>query len=161
METLTLDLLTLNSHRALDTERVNSLPPPPEPQVPTKTEDFALHFSVFLSCLPRLEMLAKVEYGVQKYIKVPQSDECFHFLQFLQDVLLLSVMEKFSFQPLLFKEGVLVLTDTSDTEVDSDIFDELVKTGVRAFKVGYRKQQQILTSVWLKMNHSHRYSQSL
>ncbi|MEQ2276065.1 hypothetical protein XENORESO_017498 [Xenotaenia resolanae] len=135
METLTLDLLTLNSHRGLDTERVNSLPPPPEPQVLTKTEDFALHFSVFLSCLPRLEMLAKVEYGVQKYIKVPQSDECFHFLQFLQDV-----MEKFSFQPQLFTEGVLVLTDTSDAEVDSDIFDELVKTGVRAFKVGYRKQ---------------------
>ncbi|MED6269118.1 hypothetical protein CHARACLAT_029946 [Characodon lateralis] len=49
-------------------------------------------------------------------------------------------MEKFSFQPQLFTEGVLVLTDTSDAEVDSDIFDELVKTGVRAFKVGYRKQ---------------------
>ncbi|MED6284547.1 hypothetical protein CHARACLAT_020212 [Characodon lateralis] len=49
------------------------------------------------------------------------------------------VMEKFSFQPQLFTEGVLVLTDTSDTEVDSDIFDELVK-GVQAFKVGYRKQ---------------------
>lgn len=29
-------------------------------------------------------MLAKVEYGgVQKYIKVPQSDENFNFLQFL------------------------------------------------------------------------------
>ncbi|MED6259447.1 hypothetical protein ATANTOWER_023013 [Ataeniobius toweri] len=49
-------------------------------------------------------------------------------------------MEKFSFQPQLFTEGVLILTDASDTEVDSDIFDELVKTGVRTFKVGYRKQ---------------------
>ncbi|KAL3983373.1 beta-galactosidase [Sarotherodon galilaeus] len=68
-------------------------------------------------------MLAKVEYGgVQKYVKVAESDECFHFHQFLKD------------------EGVLILTDTSDTEVDSDIFDELVKSGVRAFKVGYRKQ---------------------
>ncbi|XP_013856449.1 uncharacterized protein LOC106512361, partial [Austrofundulus limnaeus] len=81
-------------------------------------------------------MLAEVEYGgVQKYIKVPQSDESFHFLQFLQEV-----MDKFGFQPQLFTAGVLVLTDTSDTEVDSDIFDELVKSGVQAFKVGYRKQ---------------------
>ncbi|KAL3984486.1 hypothetical protein ACER0C_016111 [Sarotherodon galilaeus] len=81
-------------------------------------------------------MLAKVEYGgVQKYVKVPERDECFHFHQFLKDV-----MDKFSLQPQLFTEGVLILTDTSDTEVDSDIFDELVKSGVRAFKVGYRKQ---------------------
>ncbi|KAL4000605.1 G2/M phase-specific E3 ubiquitin-protein ligase [Sarotherodon galilaeus] len=81
-------------------------------------------------------MLAKVEYGgVQKYVKVPQSEECFHFLQFLKDV-----MDKFSLQPQLFTEGVLILTDTSDTEVDSDIFDELVMSGVQAFKVGYRKQ---------------------
>ena len=34
----------------------------------------------------RLKMLAKVEYGgVQKYIKVPQTDDNFHFLQFLQE----------------------------------------------------------------------------
>lgn len=49
-------------------------------------------------------------------------------------------MDKFSFQPQLFTEGVLVLTDTSDTEVYSDIFDELVKSGVQSSKVGYRKQ---------------------
>ncbi|CAI5686117.1 unnamed protein product [Oreochromis niloticus] len=49
-------------------------------------------------------------------------------------------MDKFSLQPQLFTEGVLILTDTSDTEVDSDIFDELVMSGVQAFKVGYRKQ---------------------
>ena len=31
-------------------------------------------------------MLAKVEYGgVQKYIKVPLTDDNFHFLQFLQE----------------------------------------------------------------------------
>lgn len=49
-------------------------------------------------------------------------------------------MDKFSFQPQLFTEGALVLTDASDTEADSDIFEELVKSGVQAFKVGYRKQ---------------------
>ncbi|MED6285622.1 hypothetical protein CHARACLAT_031057 [Characodon lateralis] len=71
-------------------------------------------------------------------------------------------MEKFSFQPQLFTESVLVLTDTSDTEVDSDIFDELVKTGVELSRLGTESsQQQILSSVWLKMNHSHQYSQSL
>ncbi|MEQ2315484.1 hypothetical protein AMECASPLE_022920 [Ameca splendens] len=59
------------------------------------------------------------------------------------------VMEKFSFQPQLFTEGILVLTDTSDTEVDSDIFDELVKTGVRAFKVGCRKQPATVLWVWM------------
>ncbi|XP_035760815.1 uncharacterized protein LOC102792227 [Neolamprologus brichardi] len=83
-------------------------------------------------------MLAKVEYGgVQKYVKVPESDGCFHFHQFLKDV-----MDKFSLQPQFFTEGVLILTDTSDTEVDADIFDELVKSGVRAFKVGYRMQTE-------------------
>ena len=34
---------------------------------------------------------------------------------------------------------MLALTDASDTEVDADTFDELIKSGVRNFKVGYRK----------------------
>ena len=36
-------------------------------------------------------------------------------------------------------EGVLSLTDASETEVDADTFDELVKSGVRNFKVGFRQ----------------------
>lgn len=36
-------------------------------------------------------------------------------------------------------EGVLSLTDTLETEVDADTFDELVKSGVRNFKAGYRQ----------------------
>ncbi|KAK1890988.1 Co-chaperone protein HscB like [Dissostichus eleginoides] len=80
-------------------------------------------------------MLAKVEYGgVQKYIKVPQIDENFDFLRFLQEV-----TDKFSLEPQLLTEGLLNLTDTSDTEVDADIFDELIKSGVRNFKVGFRQ----------------------
>ena len=34
---------------------------------------------------------------------------------------------------------MLALTDASDTEVDADTFDELIKSGVRNFKVGCRK----------------------
>ncbi|XP_029918844.1 uncharacterized protein LOC115367312 [Myripristis murdjan] len=47
------------------------------------------------------------------------------------------VTDKFSLQAQLLTEGVLALTDASDTEVDADIFDELIKSGVRNFKVGY------------------------
>ncbi|XP_073349133.1 uncharacterized protein [Pagrus major] len=76
-------------------------------------------------------MLAKVEYrGVQKYIKVPQMEENFDFLQFLQ-----AVTDKFSLQAQL-DEGVLSLTDTSGTEVDADAFDELIKSGIQSFKIG-------------------------
>lgn len=35
-------------------------------------------------------------------------------------------------------EGGLHLFDTSDTEVEADTFDELIKSGVRDFKIGYR-----------------------
>ncbi|XP_034530081.1 uncharacterized protein LOC117805460 [Notolabrus celidotus] len=80
-------------------------------------------------------MLAKVEYGgVQKYIKVPQSDGNFDFLQFLQEV-----TNKFSLQAHLLTEGELRLNDESGTEIDADVFDELLKSGVRKFKVGYRQ----------------------
>ncbi|KAM7423196.1 hypothetical protein PAMA_010972 [Pampus argenteus] len=80
-------------------------------------------------------MLAKVEYGgVQKYIKIPHIDEIFDFQKFLQEVL-----DKFSLQAQLVADGVLGLTDTSETEVDGDTFDELVKSGVKNFKVGYRQ----------------------
>ncbi|CAL8239263.1 unnamed protein product, partial [Gadus morhua 'NCC'] len=47
--------------------------------------------------------------------------------------------DKFSLQAQPLSEGVLALTDASDTEVDADTFDELIKSGVRNFKVGYRK----------------------
>ncbi|XP_076128819.1 uncharacterized protein LOC143109895 [Alosa pseudoharengus] len=78
-------------------------------------------------------MLARVEYrGVQKYIKVPQNDENFDFLQFLQ-----TVTDKFSLQAESLNEGLLSLTDTSGTEVDADIFDELIKSGIQNFKIGY------------------------
>lgn len=49
------------------------------------------------------------------------------------------VTDKFSLQAQLVTEGVLSLTDTSETEVDADTFDELVKSGMRNFKVGYRQ----------------------
>ncbi|XP_028306759.1 uncharacterized protein LOC114478457 [Gouania willdenowi] len=82
-------------------------------------------------------MLAKVEYaGVQKYIKVPQNDENFDFFNFTQEVI-----QKFSLQALLQTEGELRLHDESGTEIDADVFDELLKSGVRNFKVGYHQQQ--------------------
>ncbi|CAB1437336.1 unnamed protein product [Pleuronectes platessa] len=93
-------------------------------------------------------MLAKVEYGgVQKYIKIPQIDENFDFQKFLQEV-----TDKFSLQAQLVTEGVLSLTDTSETEVDADTFDELVKSGVRNFKVGY--QQYPITDIAITLDES-------
>ena len=44
-----------------------------------------------------------------------------------------------SLESQLLTEGLLNLTDTSDAEVDADIFDELIQSGVRNFKVGYRQ----------------------
>ncbi|CAB1457801.1 unnamed protein product [Pleuronectes platessa] len=93
-------------------------------------------------------MLAKVEYGgVQKYIKIPQIDENFDFQKFLQEV-----TDKFSLQAQLVTEGVLSLTDTSETEVDADTFDELVKSGVRNFKVGY--SQYPITDIAITLDES-------
>lgn len=46
---------------------------------------------------------------------------------------------KFSLQAKLLTEGVLILTDESGTEVDADIFDELITSGVRNFKIGNRQ----------------------
>lgn len=122
-------------------------------------------------------MLGTVEYGgVQKYVKVPRSEECFDFTRFLQDGLchfifylnqpyivvsfrikalwiviynfhclyfFFPVADKFGLQVQLLTEGVLVLMDQSGTEVDEDIFDELLKSGVKNFKVKY-KQQPVL-----------------
>ncbi|KAK0155497.1 hypothetical protein N1851_002087 [Merluccius polli] len=93
-------------------------------------------------------MLAKVEYGgVQKYIKIPQIDGNFDFQNFL-----IEVTDKFSLQAQLVTEGVLSLTDTSETEVDADTFDELVKSGVRNFKVGYR--QYPITDIAITLDES-------
>ncbi|KAM9707915.1 uncharacterized protein ACNS7B_000376 [Menidia menidia] len=153
---MTLCLSTLNSYSGFDTQSVHSETPPPKLQVPNEAEEnFALHFAVIQTRLPSLEMLVKVEYrGVQKYMKVPESDECFHYTKFLQDV-----TAKFCCEPQLFTEGVLVLTDTSDTEVDSDIFDELVRSGVRAFRVGYQKQLATDLTLILKSTKSRKKGQ--
>ncbi|XP_062250621.1 uncharacterized protein LOC133960013 [Platichthys flesus] len=98
----------------------------------------------------RTKMLAKVKYGgVEKYIKIPQIDENFDFQKFLQEV-----TDKFSLQAQLVTEGVLSLTDTSETEVDADTFDELVKSGVRNFKVGYRQYPVTDSSVILDTSPS-------
>ncbi|XP_077951683.1 uncharacterized protein LOC120811737 isoform X3 [Gasterosteus aculeatus] len=76
-------------------------------------------------------MLAKVEIGgVLKYVKIPETDGFFQFDMFLQEV-----NDKFSLQPDSFSEGQFTITDMSGTEVDGDIFDELVKSGVLTFKV--------------------------
>ncbi|XP_055054374.2 uncharacterized protein [Misgurnus anguillicaudatus] len=74
------------------------------------------------------EMLAKVECrGAQKYVVVPQTEERFDFERFLQQI-----TEKFSLLP--ETEGPITITDESGTEVDRDVFDELVKSGVLSFK---------------------------
>ncbi|XP_049338304.1 uncharacterized protein LOC125803859 [Astyanax mexicanus] len=80
-------------------------------------------------------MLAKVEYGgKQKYIKIPQSEETLEYQRFLQDI-----ATKFGLQPENLKEDQLVLTDESGTEVDEDIFEDLVKSGVLNFKFSFRQ----------------------
>lgn len=76
-------------------------------------------------------MLAKVEFrGVQKYITIPQTEERFDFDRFHQEI-----TEKFSLPPESQTEGHFTLTDESGTEVDGDVFDELVKSGVLIFKL--------------------------
>ncbi|XP_030267473.1 uncharacterized protein LOC115578579 [Sparus aurata] len=64
----------------------------------------------------------------------------------------LHLTDKFSLQAQLVTEGVLSLTDTSETEVDADTFDELVKSGVRNFKAGYR--QYPITDVAITLDES-------
>lgn len=51
------------------------------------------------------------------------------------------MIQKFSLQALLLNEEELRLYDESGTEIDADVFDELLKSGVRNFKVGYRQHQ--------------------
>lgn len=57
---------------------------------------------------------------------------CYCFILIL---FILLVNDKFSLQPDSFSEGQFTITDMSGTEVDGDIFDELVKSGVLTFKV--------------------------
>ncbi|KAK7877511.1 hypothetical protein WMY93_031779 [Mugilogobius chulae] len=71
----------------------------------------------------------RVEYGnAKKYIKVPDIDGRFDLVAFLQEVTL-----KFSW--LTETSGKLCLTDDMDTEISANIFDELVKSGIKQFKV--------------------------
>ncbi|KAK7918721.1 hypothetical protein WMY93_010005 [Mugilogobius chulae] len=66
-------------------------------------------------------MLVKVEYGgVKKFIKVPDIEGTFDLPAFFKK---------------LERRGELCLTDETGTEVDTDIFDELLKSGVKEFKV--------------------------
>ncbi|KAK7925061.1 hypothetical protein WMY93_007371 [Mugilogobius chulae] len=76
-------------------------------------------------------MLVKVEYGgVKKFIKVPDIEGTFDLPAFFQEV-----TNKFSLHDQLERRGELCLTDETGTEVDTDIFDELLKSGVKEFKV--------------------------
>ncbi|XP_072532560.1 uncharacterized protein [Salminus brasiliensis] len=81
-------------------------------------------------------MLAKVEFGrTQKYVKIPQTDESMEYNRFLEDITM-----KFGLEHECLREGQLILTDESGTEVDEDIFDELVKSGVLNFKIISRQR---------------------
>ncbi|KAK7938990.1 hypothetical protein WMY93_002316 [Mugilogobius chulae] len=76
-------------------------------------------------------MLVKVEYGgVKKFIKVPDIEGTFDLPAFFQEV-----TDKFSLHEQLERRGELCLTDETGTEVDADIFDELLKSGVKEFRV--------------------------
>ncbi|CAL8373461.1 unnamed protein product [Gadus morhua 'NCC'] len=65
-------------------------------------------------------MLVPVEYkGVSKWVRVPKVEEVFSFSEFLQGVLAKFNLSGFT---------ALMLKDSAGVEVDSDIFDELLKS---------------------------------
>ncbi|KAM3599323.1 uncharacterized protein V6R79_003644 [Siganus canaliculatus] len=71
-------------------------------------------------------MLVPVEYkGVSKWVRVPQAEDEYNYSQFLQ-----AVLAKFN----LPGSTSLSLKDSSDVEVDADIFDELLKSSGVSFK---------------------------
>ncbi|XP_069388057.1 uncharacterized protein [Paralichthys olivaceus] len=71
-------------------------------------------------------MLVPVEYkGVSKWVRVPQAEDEYNYSQFLQ-----AVLAKFN----LPGSASLSLKDSSNVEVDSDIFDELLKSSGVSFK---------------------------
>ncbi|XP_062309209.1 uncharacterized protein LOC134038860 isoform X1 [Osmerus eperlanus] len=71
-------------------------------------------------------MLVPVEYkGVSKWVRVPKVEEVFNFSEFLQGVLAKFNLSGFT---------ALMLKDSAGVEVDSDIFDELLKSSQVSFK---------------------------
>ncbi|KAM3619869.1 uncharacterized protein V6R79_001453 [Siganus canaliculatus] len=71
-------------------------------------------------------MLVSVEYcGISKWVRVPQTEDEYNYSQFLQ-----AVLAKFN----LPSSASLRLKDSSNVEVDADIFDELLKSSGVSFK---------------------------
>ncbi|CAB1445691.1 unnamed protein product, partial [Pleuronectes platessa] len=82
------------------------------------------------TCRPNLfflrNMLVPVECnGVNKWVRVPQAEDEYNYSQFLQ-----AVLAKFN----LPGSASLSLKDSSNVEVDSDIFDELLKSSRVSFR---------------------------
>ncbi|XP_014844939.1 PREDICTED: uncharacterized protein LOC106919223 isoform X2 [Poecilia mexicana] len=72
-------------------------------------------------------MLVQVEYQtVQKWVRVPVTDDCYDYLKFMQEV-----HAKFN----LASEICVDLKDSSGVDVDADIFDELLRSATVSFKV--------------------------
>ncbi|KAM4597229.1 uncharacterized protein V3H82_023060 [Fundulus diaphanus] len=72
-------------------------------------------------------MLVQVEYkGVQKWVRLPVTDDCYDYLKFIQEV-----HAKFN----LTSEVCVELKDSSGVDVDPDIFDELLRSSTVSFKV--------------------------
>ncbi|KAK7904815.1 hypothetical protein WMY93_017422 [Mugilogobius chulae] len=65
-----------------------------------------------------------------KVHQVPDIEGTFDLPAFFQEV-----TDKFSLHEQLERRGELCLTDETGTEVDADIFDELLKSGVKEFRV--------------------------
>lgn len=81
-------------------------------------------------------MLVKVENGgVKRFIQVPSIEGKFDFHLFLKEV-----TNKFSLQKQLETGAELFLTDDTGTEVDEDVFDELLKSGAKDFKADFKFQ---------------------
>ncbi|XP_014909452.1 uncharacterized protein LOC106960717 isoform X2 [Poecilia latipinna] len=72
-------------------------------------------------------MLVQVEYQtVQKWVRVPVTDDCYDYLKFMQEV-----HAKFN----LASDICVDLKDSSGVDVDADIFDELLRSATVSFKV--------------------------
>ncbi|XP_055020242.1 uncharacterized protein LOC110172807 [Boleophthalmus pectinirostris] len=96
---------------------------PEEPEEPrVKQEDHALQ-----------NLLVKVECrGVKQFVQVPDVDGTFNFSAFLQEV-----THTFHLPERLDLDKLCV-TDETGTEVDEDVFDELMKSGVEQLSVHCR-----------------------
>ncbi|XP_051995024.1 uncharacterized protein LOC127652735 [Xyrauchen texanus] len=74
------------------------------------------------------EMLVQVEYeGNLKWVRIPIKNDCYDYYQFIQEA-----ATKFN-----MPNGTnVVLKDSAEVDVDSDIFDELVRSSNVSFKLG-------------------------